>query len=48
MAQEHVLHIRKRERPLQQRVVAKKNLPDGKIVRGAPVGIDLAELWWFS
>ena len=41
--QQHVLHIRERQRPLQQRVVVQINLADGQIVGGPPVGIHLAE-----
>ena len=39
--QQHVLHVRERQRPLQQRIVVKINLADRQIVGGAPVGVDL-------
>ena len=41
--QQHVLHIRERQRPLQQRIVVEIDLADRQIVGGAPVGIHLAE-----
>ncbi len=41
--QQHMLHIRQRQRPPQQRIVVEINLPDREIVGGAPVGVDLAE-----
>ena len=41
--QQHVLHIRERQRPLQQRIVVKINLADRQIVGGAPVGVHLVE-----
>ena len=43
VSQQHVLHIRERQRPLQQRIVVKINLADRQIVGGAPVGIHLLE-----
>ena len=43
VSQQHVLHIRERQRPLQQRIVVEINLADRKIVGGAPVGVDLEE-----
>ena len=43
VAQQHVLHVRERQRPLQQRIVVEINLADRQIVGGPPVGIDLAE-----
>ena len=41
VSQQHVLHIRERQRPLQQRIVVKINLADRQIVGGAPVGVHL-------
>ena len=43
MPEQHVLHIRERQRPLQQRIVVEINLADRKIVGGAPVGVHLVE-----
>ena len=43
VSQQHVLHIRERQRSLQQRVVVKINLPNRQIVGGTPVGIHLVE-----
>ena len=43
VSQQHVLHIRERQRPLQQRIVVEINLADRQIVGGAPVGIHLVE-----
>ena len=43
VSQQHVLHVRERQRPLQQRIVVKINLADRQIVGGAPVGIHLVE-----
>ena len=43
VSQQHVLHIRERQRPLQQRIVVEINLADRQIVRGAPVGVHLVE-----
>jgi hypothetical protein len=43
VSQQHVLHIRKRQRPLQQRIVVKINLVDRQIIGGAPIGIHLVE-----
>src|ERR1700730_15617203 len=43
VSQQHVLHIRERQRPLQQRVVVQINLADRQIVGGAPVGIHPVE-----
>jgi VIT family len=39
VSQQHVLHIRERQRSLQQRIVIKINLPDRKIVGRPPIGI---------
>src|ERR1019366_785330 len=41
--QQHMLHVCERQRPLQQRIVVKINLPNRKIVSGAPIRIHLAE-----
>ena len=41
--QQHVLDIRERERPLQQRVVVQINLAHGQIIGRPPVGIDFTE-----
>jgi hypothetical protein len=43
VSQQHVLHIRERQRPLQQRIVVKINLANRQIVGGAPVCIHLVE-----
>ena len=43
VSQQHMLHIRERQRPLQQRIVVKINLADRQIVGGAPVGVHFAE-----
>ena len=43
VSQQHVLHIRERQRPLQQRIVVEINLADRQIVGGAPVGVHLVE-----
>ncbi len=37
--EQHVLHVRERQRPLQQRVVVEIDLADRQIVGGAPVGV---------
>ena len=37
--QQHVLHVRERQRPLQQRIVVEIDLADRQIVGGAPVGV---------
>jgi hypothetical protein len=41
MSQQHVLYIRKRQWPLQHRIVVKINLADRQVVGGSPVGIYL-------
>src|ERR1051326_279732 len=41
--EQHVLHIRQCQRPLQQRIVAEINLGGREIVGGAPVGVHLLE-----
>ena len=41
--QQHVLHVRERQRPLQQRIVVEINLADRQIVGGAPVGVHPVE-----
>lgn len=41
--QQHVFHIRQRQRTLEQRIVIKINLPHRQIVGGTPVGIDPGE-----
>jgi len=46
VSQQHVLHIRERQRPLQQRIVGKINLADRQAVGGAPVGIQFLEQFW--
>ena len=43
VSQQHVLHVRERQRPLQQRIVVEINLADRQIVGGAPVGVHLVE-----
>ena len=43
VSQQHVLHIRERQRPLQQRIVVKIDLADRQIVGGAPVGVDFGK-----
>ena len=43
MAQQHMLHVREYQRPLQQRIVVEINLADRQIVGGAPVRIHLVE-----
>src|SRR5271157_1628133 len=41
VSQQHVLHIRQSQRPLQQRIVVEINLAYRQIVGGTPVGVDL-------
>ena len=41
--EQHVLHVRERQRPLQQRIVVEIDLADRQVVGGAPVGIHLVE-----
>ena len=43
VAEQARLDVRQRERLLQQRIVVEINLPDRQIVRGAPIGVHLAE-----
>jgi hypothetical protein len=43
VSQQHVLHIRERQRLLQQRIVVKVNLPDRKVVRGPPISVHLLQ-----
>ena len=43
VAEQHVLHVRERQRPLQQRIVVEIDLADRQIVGGAPVGVHLVE-----
>ena len=43
VSQQHVLHVRELQRPLQQRIVVEIDLANRQIVGGAPVGIQLAE-----
>ena len=43
---QHMLHVCERQRPLQQRIVVKINLPNRQIVSGAPIRIHLAEQFW--
>ena len=43
MAQQHVLDVRERERPLHQRIIKEVNLADRQIVGSAPVGIHLLQ-----
>ena len=43
VSEQHVLHIRERQRPLQQRIVVEIDLADREIVGGAPVGVHLVE-----
>ena len=37
--EQHVLHVRERQGPLQQRIVVEIDLADREVVRGAPVGV---------
>ncbi len=46
MSQQHVLHIRERQRSLQQWIVVEINLPDCEVVRGTPIGVNLVEQFW--
>src|SRR5580704_12219409 len=39
MSEQHVLHISKRQRPLQQRIVVKVDLADRKIIGRAPIRV---------
>ena len=41
--QQHVLYIRERQRPLQQRIVVKINLADRKVIGRTPIGIQLLQ-----
>ena len=41
VSEQHVLDVRERQRPLQQRIVVEIDLADRQIVGGAPVGIHL-------
>ncbi len=41
--EQHVLHIRDRQRPPQQRIVVEKDLPDRQIIGGAPIGVQLVQ-----
>ena len=43
VSQQHVLHVRERQRPLQQRIVVEIDLADRQVVGGAPVGVHLVE-----
>ena len=43
VAEEHVLDVFGLERLAQERIVVKINLPDGEIIGGTPVGVDLAK-----
>ena len=43
VAEQHVFHIRKRQWPLQQRIVVQINLPDREVVGRPPVGVHLVE-----
>ena len=46
MSQQHVLDIREYQRPPQQWVVEEKDLANGQIVRGAPIGVhSLKQVW---
>ncbi len=40
VSQQHVLHVRERQWPLQQRVVVKIDLTDRQVIGGPPVGVD--------
>ncbi len=44
MAEQSGLDVLRLQRLAQQRVVEQIDLPDGQVVRGAPVGVDLREL----
>src|SRR5579872_3978603 len=39
VSQQHVLHVRQRQRALQQRIVEQVDLPNRQVVRGAPVSV---------
>ena len=41
--QQHVLYVRERQRPLEQRIVVEINLADRQVVCRAPVGVHLVE-----
>ena len=43
VAQQHVLDVGERQRPLQQRIVVEINLADRQIVGGAPVSVQLPQ-----
>ena len=43
VAQQHVLDVRERQRPLQQRIVVEIDLADREIVGGPPVGVHLVK-----
>jgi hypothetical protein len=43
VSQQHVLHVRKHQRPLQQRIVVEIDLAHRQIVGSAPVGVHLVE-----
>ncbi len=43
VTQQHMFHIRERQRPLQQRIVVKIDLPDREIIRGPPIGVHLPQ-----
>ena len=43
MAEQHVLHIRERQRPLEQWIVEEKDLAHRQVVGGAPVGVHVVE-----
>ena len=43
MAEQHVLDVRERERPLEQGIIQQINLGNREIVRRPPVGVDLLQ-----
>ena len=43
VSQQHVLDVRERQRPLQQRIVVEINLADRQIIGRAPVGVNFLE-----
>jgi hypothetical protein len=43
VAEQHAFHVRQHQRPFQQRIVVKKDLPDRQVFGGAPIGIHPVE-----
>jgi hypothetical protein len=46
VSQQHGLHIRERERTLEQRIIEEINLADREVIRRAPIGIHFLEQIW--